>query len=416
MKKNILAYIVFIVLLYMILFDPPFLFFRGLFSPSNVIILFSCFFALLRPNVIRTVLHDYKNIVTLFAFLFLYVVFRSGIEGETSTISEHLLAIVSMFVTVPVLLDALRRNGYYSAKDVIKAILVTSSIASVITLLCIISPEFGAYIKYEVMQVSQDTILFDLDYRGFGFGNQLTSTYGYIQGLCFALGLFYLKDNKWVLFFLPLIFISALLNARTGALIAVVGFVIYLVSSFSLSKGLLILTTSVVVISLSYSLIVKYLGLSQETIDWLLNFSEQMEAVAEERDLGAARTTYLLFDEMWILPESLEEWIIGKGYSIYLGSEKVSKTSDVGWIVQLNYGGLIYMVLLLVAFWNLFKKIHKKGDRRIFYLLVISFVILNSKCSIYPRVGLIPLFMILFYLTTDKRYVTNNHQELLLRQ
>ena len=415
MKKNSLVYILFIVLLYMLFYDPPFLFFRGLFSPSNVIILFSCFFALFRPCVIRNVLHDYKNIVALFALLFLYVIFRSGLEGETSIISEHFLAIVSIFVTVPILLDNVRQNGYSSAQDVIKAILITSSIASIITLLCIISPDFGNYIKYEVIQVSQNTILFDLDYRGFGFGNQLTSTYGYIQGTCFALGLFYLKDNKWILFFLPLIFISALLNARTGALIAVVGFVIYLISSFSFRKGFAILTVSTIVIFLSYSMIVKYLGLSQETIDWLHDFSDQMEAVADEGDLGAARTTYLLFDEMWILPETLQEWIIGKGYSIYLGNENVSKTSDVGWIIQLNYGGLVYMALLLGAFWNLFKKILKKKNRQIFYLLIISFVILNSKCSIYPRVGLIPLFMLLFYLTTDKYYVNKSRSELMIK-
>lgn len=406
MKRTFLTNLFFVVLLYLLLFDPPFLFFRGLLSPSNLIILFSCIYVALRPFIIRNVFRDYGRICWIFILLFVYVIVRSGVEGDTSFPAEHFLAVLSMFATAPFLIDYAKRKGF-ERKDIIKAILTTSAIGSVISLLCLLIPPFNAFIKYHVIQYSTEALLFDLNYRGFGFANQLTSTYGYIQGIVFSLGLFYIKENKWVALFLPFIFLSALLNARTGTLVAMIGFALYV---FSFGKGRRSIGSKLALIILlaGYLFVFRFINFSEDTSDWLSTFFNDITAVATERDITASRTTYLLFNRMWVLPETTMEWIFGKGYSIYTLGSKIRQNSDVGWIIQLNYGGLIYFVGLISGFWYIFKRIYKNKNKELFFFLLASFMIINTKCSIYPRPGLIPLFMLILYLTTENRLINSD--------
>lgn len=343
---------------------------------------------------------------SLFLTLLLFSVFRYIIGGDGTVAYSHLIMVIECFI-LPIVFVGYLDNKQVSYNDFIRCILIVSTVASVISTLCITIPSFGYYVRYSLLSMSDDAYLSNVLYRGFGISEELTSGYGYIQGACVAIGLKYIKNNKWFAPFIPLVFMSAFLNARTGVIVAVVGVLAVFVTSKSIRSIFVTFILLFVFIKLAPTFL-SYLNLSDDSIKFMTDFFEETDDM-RSGGIASSSTSSDLFGRMIVLPDGLSQWIIGRGYSLFEATYNIR--SDVGYIIQLNYGGIIYLALWASFLLSVYKKMKLYSvDKFIIILFFCAFLILNIKANYLANCGTFRFMLLLYYysLICMKKNIVSN--------
>ncbi len=399
MKKT--SYIIFVIILYLFFFDPPMFGFRGRMAFSILILLGSIILCLIKPSVFIVFKKENKTLFRLLFGLLLFVVIRSLLGGDISFIVQHILSVSSVFIVIPSFFYFANKNGFGDEKYIVRAVLIVSTIAAFFSIICLLNTPFNQFVRNQLIVYEETDYLYTNDFRGFGIASLLTSNFSFIQGFVAALGCFYLKQNKWFLFCIPIVIFSALINARTGVLISFVGFLIFF---FSKNKTQYSVLFAVVLIIIYFSLIdiLLNLGIDERTIDWAISLQDEVGGVLETGSVMGSSTAETLFGRMWIMPEDFSQWIIGRGYSLFRGGMGVGN-SDVGWILQLNYGGLIYITLLYSAIIYMARRLFNIKDYSYMFFFILSFMIINTKTSIYPHDTIFYLMLMIYVLKKDRQ-------------
>lgn len=339
-------------------------------------------------------LKSYKKEFILLLLPLTYVLFRTFVGGDSVFIGRHILGIVDTFLVPIALVVFAIKNGITTENMFIRSILMVGALASVISVACLFFPELQSYIKYTILNLQPDMPLYWNTYRGFGLAMSLTSSFAYIQGFLFVLGCFYAKENKWFLFFLPAVLLSVVLNARTGLVILMVGMMFFVLSQRKrLGMYFLgLIVALVVVIYLPGTLSI--FGVSSDTINWVSVIFTDIDNIATTGDIGQSTTGGKLFGSMWIIPETTTELMIGKGYSLF--RHQVEDTSDNGWILQLNYGGIVYMFFLYLIALQMLSVLYKSGRKSFALYILLIFLIVNTKSSLFPNNEVFRLLMIIY--------------------
>ena len=224
MGKKIYIFL-YIVLLYFVLYNPPLYFLKGGIKVSYVILAISILIFFNKPRIVLSHIKTFRIEYKLFVYLLLFVVLRSFFLGEYGIISRHIICFLQVFLLLPILYiytpEKKEKRQFF-----IRALLITSVIGATFSILCLAFPEFNAFVKTKLIQYTYEDYLYNNDYRGYGIADALTSNYGFLQGFIVIIGLYYYKENKWFVFLAPFVFLSAILNARTGGLLALFGLVI----------------------------------------------------------------------------------------------------------------------------------------------------------------------------------------------
>ena len=389
MKKTV-SYILFVGLLYLFLFNPPYSIFRGLFSVGNILILFSIAFALMKPNVIRNYYSYFKKEFILLLFLTFYVVFRTLIGGDKSYIAQHIIGICELFLVIPMILYYAKQIELRTESQIVMAFLSVGIVASFISILCLTDPALNVHIKNNLLRLSMDDYIMVNDYRGFGYSTLLTSDYGYILGLIAGYSSLFLKDRKLLYFTLPFLIFAAIINARTGAILALLIIGASLLSKRDIKYVVAVSILVFLVINFSTELF-EFIGVDSRTLEWSLSVFSEADAVSRG-NIEDSFAADVMFNEMIVFPPSVAEWIVGRGHSIVAGG---AQHSDIGWILQLNYGGLIYIGILYSFFLVILKKLLKKRELIFFWIVLVYILLINTKSSIYP--GYASFYLLFLY-------------------
>lgn len=394
MKKSI-YYIIFIILLYLFLFDPPIFMFRENLRFNNFLILSSVLYHIKKPSFLNKYWKTLHNEVTCFLLILLFVVFRCALEGEMHFITKTMRAFLNMFFVIPFLINYAKSNKFGSEKQVVRALMVTCSIAAIISYICLMNPSFQLYVKDVMIQYSEEDYLYNNEYRGFGIANLMTSNYGYVLGFIAGLGCFYLKENKWFLYCIPLIVFASLINARTSVLITAIVVSIFLIAGKK--QGYAFVVLFVGIMFLSYiDTFMDYIQVNDRTNEWIRSFTDQITVTMMTGDVTSSRAGDLLFEKMVFWPDNLEQWILGRGYDIFSNRGGGIK-SDNGWIRQLNLGGLFYIALLYGSIIMLFRRLFKNNRYQYMLVFLLTFLIVNTKTSCFPGDSMFGLFFMIYY-------------------
>lgn len=404
MKKYI-SFAFFVVVLYLWLFYPSFWIFRERLAISNVICFVCILICVYKPKIYKDFFSIFQKEFRISLGFLILSLFLTILDFQTRILTAHVLLLVNLFSVVPVLLYFAKKHGFGTESDIVKALLIVSCIGAIFSVWCIVDPEFNEYIKFSVIKYERDSFLYYTDFRGFGFASGLTSTYGYLMGFIGALGCFYLKENLWYLFVLPFIFISILLNARTGVLIFVVGLCLSVLGRKNVIGASFIAIASILFFSYIDSFLSLF-NLSDGTLKWLMDFQSQAEDVASSGSLRGSHTADALLGTMWVLPDDFFQWIIGRGYYL-LRNEHGVHASDVGWINQLSYGGLLYVVPLLFFLYGIFRKVCKYKNLWFGLFFLSTIVIVNTKSSIFPSSVQFNALMMLYFIFAMNYYEKN---------
>ena len=304
-------------------------------------------------------------------------------------------------IVVPFYLVEYGHKLFDSLDEHIQYILFAGVIAIGITILCLSIPSIDNFIRNSVVKYRVGEVGAEVLYRGFGWGGQMTSHYSFVIGIIMTLGVMYSKKH-WFYPVIPFALIACLVNARTGAAIALIGIATYFL--FSGRRVASVVTLSIGV--LSYNLlgvIMPELNVSVTTSNWANSFFGEMETLSTD---GARGTTVgYIWKEMLILPKDFQWLIIGNGYSLfnYHITEYGMFRSDIGFVNQLSFGGLIYVIPLYYLVFRIAHKLYQWKRKDLGVFLILSFFIINFKGSFLLSSPSFELFVIMYYLMSFRK-------------
>lgn len=139
---------------------------------------------------------------------------------------------------------------------------------------------------------------------------------------------------------------------------------------------------------------VAYLAINFSDNNYVAHAFEPIINLLEGKDNVSSSTTRL--EEMWFLPD-LKQIIIGDGYYHNQDGSYYGKT-DVGFIRQLLYGGILYLFLCYYFTYYFVKKIANcwlGGSKKFLYSSILILSLAHMKADVYAYPGIM-LFLIIF--------------------
>lgn len=209
-------------------------------------------------------------------------------------------------------------------------------------------------------------------FRMYGLSESLSFTYSYVLSVIGC----YLLSNKFKIytpFLLIMILVAIMFNAR----IAFIPLLVALLYLLFLKKKSVNGTVSLVVTILTFSLLVMW-GLSafpQLNSEWGLSFFTELSSLLSGKE---SETIDTLTGSMWVIPDNnIFDLVFGTGENLFVNK----RHSDVGYILQLNYGGVILLSMVLLYFVYISKRIARKLTLHHWFpiIFIISIFILNFK-------------------------------------
>lgn len=353
--------IVFVVIIFLYI-NNPFFFFAGGVSSLYFFVPFLVFIGL---PYCRRFLYQNRDLFFCNVLIILFCILRTVIGGDPLYIRQSIFQLISFLFFPAVILCGMQ----YFKVNFNRTIYLFGLSSISITLLCIIFPSLNYYIK-NVLTIQPD-VLNEMFFRGFGLSGSLTSGYGTVL-VVFIVFLFYngYFKNKVNYLIVPLALIAMIVNART-ALIAALA-CIMLRFMFNPQKGAKILMVVLVLLTLIPS-IEDLPFLSYETKWYIQEFFYEIQDMFMGTSNASYNTSEVLFERMLVWPRNLFEWILGRGYNLFADA---NEETDIGFLRQLNYGGLIYLILILFTYWKL---VMKTSDRYIRLCAFAILIIINTK-------------------------------------
>jgi hypothetical protein len=274
--------------------------------------------------------------------------------------------------------------------NLFKDVIIVGIIAAMFTLIMIFSPTLNNFFRNELLKNDEYSEFLVL--RNFGLSEGLTFSFSIVQGFVFAFVFYYSRFNSKLLFILPLLLISILFNARSGLIPVIFILTYFFIFDFKIKFILLAVLLGIFFYFILFS--TDLFKDSRETLEWAFDFFVQIsDFMFENPEQAGGNTFTTLFEDMAIFPESTFTWFLGSGENIFLSSVG---NSDIGYLILLNYGGIIYLFFIFIfvtyLFWRL--RFLWKDHKWFIFLLFFSFLVGNLKgmfISVNPNFRLIML-------------------------
>lgn len=349
-----------------------------------------------RNKDLLSYLRYFRKERNIFYIVIAYVLIRTILGGDGSMISVHIVGFFETFLVPLFIVVYTYQLGIDSNEKFVKSLLVVGAIGASISLITIVFPSLQDYINNTFGGLDKDSYLMINRWRGRGLSEALTSDYAYIQATLVVFFCYHFRNNKWFLLVVPFMLLSIIYNARTGIIILGLGALLFIIGKRSFGKTILF-TFGVVLIYQLFSGIFGMLGNTEDVTIFIEDFAQQMTVLFETKDVEGARTANELLVESFILPDGLEEWIIGKGYRLFGMKDILGVSSDTGIINYLSYGGLSYVALIVVFYIIIVNRLLKMHYIWFgVYFLLILFVI-TIKSIPFPNTGETRFLMLVYY-------------------
>lgn len=383
------------------------------FLPINIvdiIAVISLFYLISYMSIFLNFLLYYKAFFVLLFLIIFYLLSIEAFHGYSITTNSFSILNLRIFLegilpSFAIVVYGFRNN--YSFESFYKIFIIIALFQFVITLF-MLDINFKVYMFETFMKYDLDSPLLHPQHfsmRGFGLAKNHLFAFPVAQGLIVVIGFYYSLKKKSILVFLGTIFIifTIIVNARSGLLpILIFIFVLFLSSLFSFNlfyKNVRrFILSSILVI-----LMIPFILTGDKFENTIRNIEIAYESTVKLILYGEKQSTYddIYNEEFWKLPDTSIDWIFG-------GSIK-ELHSDVGYIRNLHYGGLIYIILLYSTMGYLlistFRNIGFASDKSVYkfilsFSIFASFFILEIKGHIFTineAMRLIVLILIIGY-------------------
>ena len=407
--KDFWKYFIVVLVLYLYIHDP-YIYFGGMRMGSIKLLYIPTILLLITKSYkVKAFLKVFNTERNVFIIALGFIIIRTLLGGEPIYLWDWVGSFLEVMIVPCFIIRFMSSSGFGSFESMAKSLLVVGAVATVISMLCLSIPPVNDFVRINILHFTSDMRAFEHSFRGYGISESVSSQYGYVQGIMVVLGVMFIKSNRWFLYFLPFVLLSALVNARTGAIVAVLGIVLYLVYNKNYSYSLVIIAVSALFI-LNFDAVLDLIIPNEKTRYWIKDFIEQMDAVMDEGVEGS-RQASTLFGHMFILPETTEEWIIGRGFNLRANDMGLDN-SDVGFIQQLNYGGLIYVFILVGLIIYATRRLFVTKHKFFAFFFLLVFVIINIKTHYLLNSGAFRVMMLTYYMLLIYTKGTGYHRRL----
>ncbi|MDO3625931.1 hypothetical protein [Mucilaginibacter sp. BT774] len=389
---------------YIYIFNPPV---KGL--PNLIWLLLPIVWGyLLYYSLVGKLLYLFKNEIILVILITLFTLLRD-IDWTNGTSSKNFLyingtllieAIPFAFFIVDICSRRLKLPDKASHEErLINIILWTCFFAALITVMLLVNPSLNNVMNNKILAASeyqQNNLL-----RGFGFASTLFYSYGLVQGTAAAIILLKMSEGRkhFVIYFITLVLllISIMVNARIGMVpVIVMGFYLIFVRKkikmFLYASGIL---GVMLVVFLSSDFAEKY----QKIIEWGFGFFTQTLGFVSGGKSKTGPDTFGVLGNMVVLPDNALDWIVGSGADLFLHGQTSGTVthSDIGFIRQLYYGGIVYLTLLMTLVTIMAVRLYNlKKHRWFFVLFVFTVIAANVKSNFINNHSAFRLFLLIY--------------------
>ncbi len=396
-KNKIVLLLGIFTLIYIYIYNPPFSFLP--FTPLRF--LYILLLAFINPTFLLKFFQLFQKEILIFSLIIVYSLFR-GIFGDNLDIfyvdlQTFVDTFLLGFIIVYFCLTSFPRINF------LMLLLYISFVACIFTIILIIAPALNDYVRDQLLKTTEYTDL--LKFRNFGLSEGLTFSYGIVQGITLAIIMYYINRKRIFLFILPLLVFSIMFNARIG-FVPPLMMIVYMIT-FGKKATSIIFYSIISFFSMMFLLSLPIFESYQKTLEWGLDFFSEISNFFSGNVKKGSGNLDVLINNMIVLPDTSLEYIFGSGKNLFLDRYE---NTDIGYILQLNYGGLIYIGLLFsLVFYMLKKLINVNINYRWFnFLFITTIIICNIKGNfLTTSPALRYLFMIYIYIRISYSYYKN---------
>ena len=347
----------------------------------------------------------FKKEYLILIILFFFTLFYDLFSGELTYLPHSIYYIFELIPFSIFIVTFFNKN--FKDREFINFLIIIAVIASLISITLFLFNDINELIRSNVLLTSEKAE--NYYFRGFGISSNLFFGMPIVQGLIAAICLIKSKKRSFYLYPIPFLILSILINARIGLIPLLIAFLLltfsiksYYKQFFSFAFILLI----VVVLFVNSPYLEQYRTTSLWTINFFFNITDYIFhtnlSLTSQQVLGTKYVQILnsssqLFSNI-VLPKDFWGWVWGLNENIF---GRLYNHSDIGYLIQLNYGGIIFLSLIFILFFFLFVKIKKYNNisGNFNKILLASFIILNLKGDLYyvtPAIRLLILLTVYF--------------------
>ena len=394
-KSNFKKYF-FYIFLYLFIYSPPFAIF-----PVNISLILSglCIF-LIWDSKAASYLYIFR-VEMLLLFLMCCYCLVLYIYSNTIILYDPFILLFFNIPTVFLIYYFMKRifgsdSDIYT--ELVNSLMVIATIASCISIFLWFNKDLNDIIKFEVLKYSEDLLVYQ-SHRGFGLADEFLFSYSIVQSCIFLLVIERRGFNFKTMIFALLIFLSISLNARIGFLFLLLLIFIPTIRTKASIKWIIMF----IIIIFSLSSIYQGTDFVKFIIDQFNYFID--DATSGKSGNGIIDT---LINEMLILPNSNWQLFFGNGENIF--QSNYNRNSDIGFIILLFFGGLSYLILLLLFLLYCYYRGLKVKMHIPIIIMVFMFIIGNSKGLFFaakPGMHLFLCVYIIMILSSNKFWLRN---------
>ena len=398
---KIFHYLFFLIILYVYINNPIFI--EGFGACKFLYPLAFIFFIFNNDFLLKFKL--YKSDILIYVILILYVCLRVIIGADFSGLRAIIVAFIENIIIA--LFIVCYYFKYLKDFDFSKILIVLGVVGSFISVAMFFNEDIYRYFN----SIQKNSVDFnDLVFRSYGLAEGLTYSYAISQAIIFTIMLNEIYKYKYFLFLFPLLIFSVIINARTGIIVLFIGLFFWLYTKKKFS--IIIFLLMIYVILYSFLSFIDIASVNEVTYIWIMDFFYNMSDIFFGTNYLEYSTTSTLLDMAKVIPDNISELLVGKGISMF----GVIGGSDIGYNRIINYGGIIYLLLLILVIINMYykmKKINIKSKYLMFFLVVILFS--NIKGAFLPNSsGLRLIFLIYIFVTENYYYLNDERKKYLL--
>lgn len=404
-SKSIIGIILFYIVLYIYIYNPAI----RLLSLASLRLLypFMLLWLLRYSSNVKRMLDFYKKDFIYFVLLILFTFFYSVVGGDAIFFKNTLLLLLDGYVLG--LFIVFINNRCFPNITIDQSLYTVSCIAALISLILFLSPGLNEFVRNNFSLEDTDRRYFL--YRCFGFASGLTFDYGIIQGLALVYCIHFRRSVISRLL-IPVFLLSVLFNARTGIIMPILYVVYNSIFKFKIKYWFLIIIIVCCVVALFNS---EYYYEYENTLIWIMEGFYEISDSVLGTDLATFNTLETLSENHLVFPKTFFDWLFGTGVNLYTATDI---RSDSGYIIQLNYGGLLFLSLIIGLLLHTVYNIKKYCNKNVFYMItfvLLTIVVCNYKGTLYSSNSVLRLYFLLYvYFTSCAVYQHRNLNESLI--
>lgn len=400
-KKRIAVrtYLFTIISLFLLVFDIPLV----NLSIYHIYAFFSIFYILAKKRYIEK---SFLIVFGVYLILLVQLLFLNLFQGQNlEKIYNELIKIFELiFIYYAFAIYFKGKN--FNMKNIITSLIFVACLQAIFVFLTMLIPPFREGLLEYLFNNIEFGRLDLLSYRIYGIGRSFTYTLPLFQSVIavFCLKRFYDK-NILYLILSAVLFVSAVVNARTALVIYGLGCVFVIIFSlikyrknYAFFKTIFLIVAGIIFIIAIWPILGK---VSPSTFEWVNKGIEEIIKFLQGESTGF----FVNINKGDAGGHTLSplQIIFGTGQSV-MGNPYLGYASDKGYINYMYLGGIFYSIILYSLYCFILFKLYRHSNSGKIYSLILfaTFAIANYKGLAFGSNELVNLTLLLYFATVIK--------------